>query len=303
MWPFEASTQSLWLGLYLATFALHAVFVSSVAIGSAYALVRKDELAGKLRDWLPFMLGAGITAGVAPLLFLQLLYQRRFYTANLLLGPRWAAVVPALIVGFYALYLAKASVRWCRPALGLGLACFLFVAWSWTELHQLMLAEPAWRAMYAAGDRLYADASIVPRLGMWLGAMAALFALVAAHLAPSRLVALIALKGLVLATVCALVIGWSDAHGWAYILVAAVAVAAGAWGVMLATPHRGLPIATGATAAALVAGAVVREAPRLAFLEPVHAEAAGAGGLPVFAITLAIGVAAIAWIVRTVRAA
>ena len=302
MWPFEASMQSVWLALYLATFALHAVFVSTVAIGTGYALIRRDALADKLRDWLPFLLGAGITAGVAPLLFLQLLYQRRFYTANLLMGPRWGAVVPALIVGFYALYLAKASVKWRRPALAVGLACFLFVAWSWTEIHTLMLAEPAWRAMYAAGDRIYADAGIAPRLGMWLGAMAALFALVAAYLEPARRVAVIALAGLVIATACALVIGWDAAHGWSYILVGAVAVAAGGWG-MLAATGRGLPVATGGTAAALVAGAIVREAPRLAFLEPVRPEAVGAGGLPVFAITLAVGVAAIAWIVRTVRSA
>ena len=68
----------------------------------------QDAIAATVRDRLPFMLGCGITAGVAPLLFVQLLHQRRFYTANLLLGPRWLAVVPALIVGFYALYLAKA---------------------------------------------------------------------------------------------------------------------------------------------------------------------------------------------------
>src|SRR6185295_12063024 len=155
---------------------LHAVFVSYVAAGTAYALVaaiRKtaDPIAARARDWLPFMLGAGITAGVGPLLFLQLLHQRRFYTANLLMGPRWGAVVPALIVGFYALYLAKASRRLQRLALGVGLACFAFVAWSWTELHLVMQDDPAWRAMYGAGARFYLDLAIVPRLVTWLGTM------------------------------------------------------------------------------------------------------------------------------------
>src|SRR6476619_5547477 len=115
MWPFTGTAPSLWLALYLLTWALHAVFVGYVVIGSGYALVRPaTALGAQVRDRLPFMLGCGITAGVAPLLFIQLLYQRKFYTTNLLLGPRWGAVVPALIVGFYALYLAKASaqLRW-----------------------------------------------------------------------------------------------------------------------------------------------------------------------------------------------
>ncbi len=302
MWPFTATMQSVWLALYLATWALHAVFVSFVLIGSGYALVRKDALAEKVRDWLPFMLGAGITAGVAPLLFLQMLYQRRFYTANLLMGPRWGAVVPALIAGFYALYLAKAKLKWRRPALALAVVCFGFVAWSWTEIHQLMLADAQWRAMYAAGDRIYADPAVIPRLAMWLGCMAALFALVASYLAPSRLLAVLALAGIGVATTCALIGGWHDAHGWTYVLLAAVAIAAGAW-VSIALSGRGLAVATGATAAALFAGAVVREAPRLAFLEPVREAASEAGGLPIFLVTLAVGVALIAWIVRTVRAA
>ncbi|MBC7978883.1 MAG: hypothetical protein H7138_28190, partial [Myxococcales bacterium] len=187
-WPFDGSidaTEALWLAVYLVTFALHAIFISYVAAGTAYTLIatlrgRVDPIAERTRDWLPFMLGAAITAGVAPLLFLQLLYQRRFYTANLLLGPRWGAVVPALILGFYALYLAKASERWRRWALGVGLACFGFVAWSWTEIHLVMMDDPAWRAMYGAGTRFYLEPAVLPRLVVWLGAMVALYATVAA---------------------------------------------------------------------------------------------------------------------------
>jgi hypothetical protein len=313
-WPFDASIESLWLALYLATFALHAVFVSYVAVGTGYALVaalrrRPDPLAERVRDWLPFMLGAGITAGVGPLLFVQLLYQRRFYTANLLLGPRWGAVVPALIIGFYALYLAKASARWRRAALGLGLACFAFVAWSWTELHQLMLDEPAWPGMYAAGARFHADPAIAPRLAVWLGAMLALFATVAAWSAAAgerRRLAGLAIAGLAGAGLAGVLVarahGFDPAHGWSYLLVLATGVAGLAWAWTWRRPDGpGLAIATAAITAALVAGAVVREAPRLAMVERARDTAAHAGGLVVFGVTLALGVAAIAWIVRTVR--
>lgn len=317
MWPFDASIESLWLALYLASFALHAVFVSYVAAGTAYALVaalrrRADPIAARTRDWLPFMLGAGITAGVGPLLFLQLLHQRRFYTANLLLGPRWGAVVPALIVGFYALYLAKASERRQRLAFGVALACFAFVAWSWTELHLVMLDDPAWRAMYGAGERFYLDLAIVPRLAIWLGAMVALFAAVAAWPAAAaerRRLAALGLAGLIVCGVTSAITvvvrrELDPAHGWTYLLAVAAIVAALGWGWTARRPDGpGVALATAATAAALLAGAVVREAPRLDLVERSRATAVHTGGIAVFFLTLAIGVALIVWVIRTVRAA
>lgn len=317
MWPFDASIESLWLALYLASFALHAVFVSYVAAGTAYALIaalrrRADPIADRVRDWLPFMLGAGITAGVGPLLFLQLLHQRRFYTANLLMGPRWGAVVPALIVGFYALYLAKASARLRRLALAAGLGCFAFVAWSWTELHQVMLDDPAWRDMYGAGARFYLDLAIVPRLATWLGAMLVLFATVAAwSAAPGerRRLAGLALAGLGIAGLAsgvttALRHDFDPAHGWSYLLIAAAIIAAITWALTARRPDGpGLSIATAATAATLFAGTIVRESPRLALVERSRATAVDSGGRLVFFVTLAIGITAIAWIVRTVRRA
>jgi hypothetical protein len=317
MWPFDASIESLWLALYLASFALHAVFVSYVAAGTAYALVAAlrrsaDPIAARARDWLPFMLGAGITAGVGPLVFLQLLHQRRFYTANLLLGPRWGAVVPALIVGFYALYLAKASERWCRLALGVGVACFAFVAWSWTEIHLVMQADPAWQAMYGAGARFYLDVAVLPRLALWLGAMLALFATVAAwQAAPAerrRLAALalagLAIAGLTAAATIAIRRELDPAHGWTYLLAVSAIAAAAGWGWTARRPDGpGLTVATAATTAALLAGAIVREAPRLDLVERSRATAIDSGGIPVFFATLAIGIAAIAWVIRTVRRA
>jgi hypothetical protein len=317
IWPFDASIESLWLALYLVSFALHAVFVAFVAAGSVYALVAAvrrsaDPVAARVRDWLPFMLGAGITAGVGPLLFLQLLYQRRFYTANLLLGPRWGAVVPALIVGFYALYLAKASERRRRLALAIAAACFAFVAWSWTELHQLMQDDAVWRAMYGAASRFYLDAAIAPRLALWAGAMLALFATVAAWSATAaerRSLARLALAGLIVcgATSTAIVVAdraFDAAHGWSFVLAVAAAAAALAWGWTARRPDGpGLAAATAATAVALLAGAIVREAPRLALLERDRATASHAGGLAIFALTLAFGIAAITWVIRTIRRA
>lgn len=318
MWPFSGSAPSVWLALYLLTFALHVVLISYVLAGTGYALIQalrraEDPIADRARDLLPFMLGLGITAGVAPLLFLQLLYQRQFYTANLLLGPRWGAVVPALIIGFYALYLAKATlvIRWRRIALAVALGCFTFVAWSWSELHLLMQDQPAWREMYAAGDRFYAQSGVMPRLLLWLGAMATLFATVAAWWAAApdrRTLAAIAIVGRAISALAVVLLVAGDAavisaaHGWLYLMLAAVAIELAAWiWTWLAPDGPGLTLVTGAGTAALLAGVVVREAPRLAHIEAPRSSALEASGFAVFALTALLGVVLIAWIVRSIR--
>ena len=304
IWPFD--TGGVVLALYVVTFALHAVFVSYVLAGTAYVLVRKDDAATAIvRDRLPFMLGCGITAGVAPLLFIQLLYQRRFYTANLLLGPRWGAVVPALIVGFYALYLAKSSPKWSRIALVTALGCFAFVAWSWTEIHQLMMTDSVWREFYAVEKRLFLDPDIAPRLVLWFGAMTTLFATVAAWSADARRLAIVALAGRVVSAAGA---AWLVSRGFtaqgpavAWLIVLALAVAAEVVGWLLVLRDRsiGIAIATAGCTAALLSATVIREAPRLAMILPAPE---GGGGI-VFAVVFVTAGVAIAWVVKTVRAA
>ena len=321
MWPLNGPVPSSWLVLYLVTWALHFVFVGYVLVGSAYALVQSlrrrddDPIAARARDVLPFMLGCGITAGVAPLLFLQLLYQSRFYTANLLLGPRWGAVVPALIVGFYALYTAKAAttVRFRRLALATATACFVFVAWSWSELHLVMADDPAWRAMYAAGARFYPQGTVLPKLVLWLGVMLVAFAAVAAWWAPAALrrrLAAVAIAGHVIAGAAAGLVAVrggsipAAAHPWLYLLAVAVAVELVGWGLVVVAPDgAGVTVATGAATAALLVGTVVRESPRLAQLVPPRPEAASAGGAWAFALVGALAIVLIAWVVQTIRTA
>ena len=310
--------MTLLLVAYLATLALHAGFVAYVVGGTAYALVQAvrradDPLAAQVRDRLPFMLGCGITAGVAPLLFLQLLYQRRFYTANLLMGPRWMAVIPALIVGFYGLYLAKqtARPRWRTAALAVGVACFAFVAYAWSEQHELMQADAAWQQMYAAGQRVFVSSDVPLRFALFAGAMATLFAAVAARSTPlRRRLAVIALGGraLSIAAAVALVAGGSVSIAvrtvWSHVLLVAVVADVAGWLAVVRRPDGyGLELATAGGVLALAAAVIVRELPRIDSIEPEGPLSSGAGGGVLFVVAAVLGIAAIAWIVRTVRGA
>ncbi len=132
-------------------------------------------LADILRDWLPLQLSAAITAGVAPLLFVQILYPQHFYTANLLLAWRWMLLIPILIAAFYALYLIKARFagrgsRLFRLSLAaFAAACFGFVGFSWTANFTVSTSPSEWSAIYET-QRFSLDWLFLgSRVLIWLG--------------------------------------------------------------------------------------------------------------------------------------
>lgn len=240
-WP-----TASYLSLYVLTLVLHVIPMNYVLAGSVWLAVRglalhpgasKTMEAGTgshslsaaqavdvlLRDWLTFALGGAITAGVAPLLFMQILYQTEFYTANLLLFHRWMSILPVLIVAFYFLYLLKSEAlkrrgRWLAVLLQtLVLACFVFVGYTWTENHLLSLqGQAGWVTFYESRQIAYYESALIPRLLLWsVGAVPTACVLVGwqlwawerrdtGHCQPTstHLVARLGLGGLVATGVC-----------------------------------------------------------------------------------------------------
>jgi len=226
---------AFYLTIYLSTLMIHIVFMNYVLAGSAYLvsanifqhqLPTKNPIYSILSDWMPFMLSAAITAGIAPLLFLQILYREQFYTANLLLFYRWMAILPVLILGFYLAYLLQAKFarewpKWGRVAIAFGVfACLGFVGWSWVENHLLSVqSKDVWAEQYAFGSLIYRTPELIPRLILWFVAAFPTMALVVAwqiwtqnkdqHLngfqpiSGSKRLAAIALAGIVVSTISA----------------------------------------------------------------------------------------------------
>lgn len=327
-WPLDG-TGGAYLPLYLVTLLLHAVLVGYVVAGTAVTLHgaargRSSPLTAAARDGLPLALGLAITAGVAPLLFVQLLYQHRFYTANLLVGPRHLAIVPALIVGFYALYLGKADWpgrRLRTSALALALLAFAFVAWSWTDVHLLMQRDPAWAELYQRASWWSGDERVWVRWAGWLAATVPSFAAVVswqlddspAHAAARRRLGLAAAvaAGVALVLAWRVYVGQTDlaaagmerARPYLVVLVGASAVEIAAWLWCAARPDQRAAhtLATAATVAALAGGVVVREAARLHQLEPTRAAVTDAGGAWAFVVAAVVLVLALWHISRVIR--
>ncbi len=321
-----------YLALYLGTWVAHVALIGYVLLGAAWLAARgltgrdDDTLAATFRDRLPFMLGAAITAGVAPLLFVQVLYQERFYTANLLLSHRWMAVVPALIVGFYALYAAKTArvaawpARWRATIPALATLCFVFVAWSWTENHLLSMRPDRWAAMYGAGSLVHVDAALAPRLVLWLALALPIGATIAAWPlldddAALRRLRVAACAGLAVAGGAAIVMvtGWDalplaqrDLARGALVAAAAPTLVVLVSGVVLPRARRRRAVVAVASLAMIVLladVAVLREAYRLHALEALRPRVAAAGGMGLFFVVFVVNAAVITWLIRGARRA
>ncbi len=351
VFPFylPAPTAS-YAALYVATLLMHALFMSYVLAGSiALGVAGARGLLGApavntawapvlaiLKDWMPFALSAAITAGIAPLLFVQILYQQEFYTANLLLFNRWMAILPVLIVAFYLLYLLKAQRIQGRRALQGGvalvaMACFLFVAWSWVENHLLSMDRAAWPGLYESRALVFKSVAILPRLAWWIAAAVPTAALLlawqlgAGASGVSRDAAQRAMKPLAwfagVALVAASAAAWpvlGSAAGGAEVAlsirlsIAILGIGAllqcALWLPAMAGRATGKGALTAASAGLLLfwTGALVcREASRMAVLGTEatiarHERVGANGGLLVFLVFALLGLGTIAWIVRAV---
>ncbi len=193
--PLPAPT-GVFVFLLVLTFLLHLLAMNFVLGGSlmmvfAYARGRKaaEEIARHHRRLIeilarafPVTIAFTITLGVAPLLFVQVLYGQLFFSSSILMAWPWLAVVGLLLVGYYAAYwhayrqvaLGQAAV-WV--ALGVA-AIFLVIAFLFVNNFSLLQNPEVWRPLYLSdrrGVHLYAiwDPGVFPRyLHFWFAALA-----------------------------------------------------------------------------------------------------------------------------------
>ena len=123
--------------LLLLTFPLHLLAMNAMVGGLAIGVVQhfrggdsRRRLAHRIAIILPLVIAFAVNFGVAPLLFLQVLYGHFVYTSSILMGLFWISVVPILIVAYYGAYLYDfkfkglgAAGKWLALAVLLLLFC------------------------------------------------------------------------------------------------------------------------------------------------------------------------------------
>jgi hypothetical protein len=123
---------------------------------------------------LPASISFTITTGVAPLLFVQALYGPLFYSATVLVGWVWLALLLLLVGAYYAVYLQKHGVGETFPGwVGLAALGFASVAGIQVLVNVLQLTPLRWLAVATRAASPLADPTMLPRyLHFLLGASA-----------------------------------------------------------------------------------------------------------------------------------
>jgi hypothetical protein len=173
----------LYLVLYLATLALHLALVSFPLGGSAllclFEIFRGEEVSNLreiISDHLAISIGLAITAGVAPLLFLELVHPHAFYAAGTILGAWRPAVIVPVAIAFYLAYLQKTATFRRLPGIARlplrlgGLAALCAAAGIFTIGRRVGEDADRWREMYADLPLEALAGAALPFLGLVLAA-------------------------------------------------------------------------------------------------------------------------------------
>ena len=173
-------------------FTIHLLFINIVLGGSIISFFSRlrnatspGPLAEPLRRKLPVLFALAINVGVAPLLFVQVLYGNFFYTSSILMGRFWIMIVPGVIIAYYAAYVHS---RTSTPtlgtiAIGITSAIALYVAFMFVNNMLMMMQPERWVGYFGhrAGTLLSTgDRTLMPRYLHFLTASIAIAALFSA---------------------------------------------------------------------------------------------------------------------------
>ena len=171
--------------LLLVTFLVHVLFMNvslgGAVIASVHGLLARGSgtpgrrLVRWMAGMLPGSISFTITTGVAPLLFVQLLYGQFFYSATVLVGWIWLTLLVLLVIAYYAVYLQQSEAGGgTAPAwLVVAALAFLAVAGIQTLVNLLQLTPGRWTAVATRAESPLADPTMLPRyLHFVLGAFA-----------------------------------------------------------------------------------------------------------------------------------
>ncbi|MBZ5589523.1 MAG: hypothetical protein LAO05_13255 [Acidobacteriia bacterium] len=181
--------------LWVLTFFIHLLFVNTALGGTLLAAFAGAAGAGR-REVRSFFvevnswgISFAITFGIAPLLFMQVLLGRFFYTATILVGWAWFGMLVLLTVGYYLNYVAKFRLRAGKDAAAvvvLEAACFVAIAGIQVTVNLLHLQPGRWEQV---ADRAWAalgDPSFLPRFLHFVLAAVAMAGALAAFVAVRR---------------------------------------------------------------------------------------------------------------------
>lgn len=183
--------------LLLVTFVLHLLFMNTMLGTGIIALVSHLRRAGQgpsipqeISKKLPYTIAFTVNMGVAPLLFLQVLYGHFFYVSSILMAAYWISIVLALILAYYSAYVYDFKYQALGPArilfIGFTVLILLAIGFLFSNNVTLMLQPAKWTAFFERPNGTLlnlSDPTLVPRYLHFVAASIAVGGLFVALLA------------------------------------------------------------------------------------------------------------------------
>jgi hypothetical protein len=159
--------------LWVLTFFIHLLLVNTVLGGTLLAALaglagpgrrETQRLVVEVTSWT---IALAITFAIAPLLFIQVLLGRFFYSATILVAWAWLGMLAVLTVGYYLNYIAKARLRKGKGADGILIVeavCFVAIAVVQVTVNLLHMQPGRWESVAGHAWAALSDPAFLPRL-------------------------------------------------------------------------------------------------------------------------------------------
>ena len=196
--PDAIPVAPLWFEiLLLLTFILHLMVMNTMLGSAVIALaasfrkkLKSDDLHRGISKKLPIVIAFTINTGVAPLLFVQVLYGHLIYTSSVLTAVFWLSVVALLMALYYGAYLNsyRARGRGDINRMVLSLTVFAMLCIGFIIINNLtfMVSPEKWSQYFdnPRGTLInLTEPSLYPRFLHFVAASIAVGGLAVAHLA------------------------------------------------------------------------------------------------------------------------
>jgi len=185
--------------LLIVTFLLHIIVMNFMLGGGVLALIAKlrsqkdknyERLFNDISKKLPNLLPSTVTLGVAPLLFIQVLYGQYIYTSSIIVGWPWFFVLILLTIAYYGFYIVSFN---CQKGSGylswvllLSVVFAFLIGFIYSNNLTLMVTPGKWATKYFAdphGWNLnWGDSTLYPRFLHFFSASLALGGLLIAFI-------------------------------------------------------------------------------------------------------------------------
>lgn len=165
--------------LLVFTFFVHMLFLNVTLGGTVMAALAQLASGGRPGDYRTVLasrlmavntygISLTITTGIAPLLFVQVLYQQYFYTATILISWVWLFLLVFLMFGYYSAYLYKFKGTPTRGSGGTGwllvaALLFLVIAMIHVAVNLIHSQPEKWAALAVDPWSILGDPAYFPR--------------------------------------------------------------------------------------------------------------------------------------------